>query len=125
MHVSKGSFKPPPKVDSSVVRIVPIQPPPPINFSEYDGLTRIIFSRRHKTVRSSFDAKGVKMMLESNYKTFCSEKSIPLNTTTPFNARLDAILLKHEYSDKRAAQMDVDDILQLLHDFHSEHVHFA
>lgn len=124
MHVSKGSFKPPPKVDSSVVRIVPIQPPPPINFSEYDGLTRIIFSRRHKTIRSSFDAKGVKSMLESNYKTFCSEQSISLDPT-PFAKRLDAILLMNAYSDKRAAQMDVDDILQLLHDFHSEHIHFA
>jgi 18S rRNA (adenine1779-N6/adenine1780-N6)-dimethyltransferase len=124
MHVSKGSFRPPPKVDSSVVRIVPIQPPPPISFSEYDGLTRVIFSRRHKTVRSSFDAKGVKSMLEANYKTFCSEKSIPLDSK-PFSIRLDAILQKHEYSDKRAAQMDVDDILQLLHDFHSEHIHFA
>lgn len=63
-------------------------------------------------------------MLEANYKTFCSEQSISLNSTL-FATRLDTILQKNGYSDKRAAQMDVDDILQLLHDFHSEHIHFA
>lgn len=127
MHVSKGSFRPPPKVDSSVVRIVPIQPPPAIPFQEYDGLTRIIFSRRHKTCRSSFEAKGVKTMLEQNHRTFCSEKSIaPLATsTTAFAKLLDEILLSSGYSDKRAAQMDVDDILQLLFSFHQKNIHFA
>lgn len=127
MHVSKGSFRPPPKVDSSVVRIVPIQPPPPIPFEEYDGLTRILFSRRHKTVRSSFDAKGVKSMLEANHKTFCSEKNVkPLADTTPaFNELLDTILSSSGYSDKRAAQMDVDDILTLLHAFHQRNIHFG
>lgn len=32
MKVSKNNFRPPPKVESSVVRIRPLQPPPPINF---------------------------------------------------------------------------------------------
>lgn len=127
MHVSKGSFRPPPKVDSSVVRIVPIQPPPPIPFEEYDGLTRILFSRRHKTVRSAFDAKGVKAMLEANHKTFCSEHDIAPNasSTSAFIELLENILSASGYSDKRAAQMDVDDILQLLHAFHQRHIHFA
>ena len=38
LKVSKNSFKPPPKVESSVVRIEPKYPPPPINFIEWDGL---------------------------------------------------------------------------------------
>lgn len=127
MHVSKGSFRPPPKVDSSVVRIVPIQPPPSIPFEEYDGLTRILFSRRHKTVRSSFEAKGVKSMLEANHKTFCSQHELPTKAknSANFNELLDSILLSSAYSDKRAAQMDVDDILQLLFAFHKENIHFG
>lgn len=130
MHVSKGSFRPPPKVDSSVVRIIPIQPPPPIPFNEYDGLTRILFSRRHKTVRSSFEAKGVKDMLERNHRTFCSEHGkTPLVTisssSSTFHQILDEILSSSGYSDQRAAQMDVDDILQLLHSFHQHNIHFA
>ena len=32
MKVSKNNFRPPPKVESSVVRIRPLNPPPPINF---------------------------------------------------------------------------------------------
>ena len=32
LQVSKNNFKPPPKVESSVVRIEPRNPPPPINF---------------------------------------------------------------------------------------------
>lgn len=31
-QVSKNNFRPPPKVESSVVRIEPRNPPPPINF---------------------------------------------------------------------------------------------
>lgn len=37
MKVSKGNFRPPPQVESSVVRIVPLDPPPPIKFEEFDG----------------------------------------------------------------------------------------
>ena len=40
MKVSKNSFRPPPKVDSSVVRIEPLNPPTPVNFVEWDGLVR-------------------------------------------------------------------------------------
>ena len=32
LKVSRNSFKPPPNVDSSVVRIEPKHPPPPVNF---------------------------------------------------------------------------------------------
>jgi 16S rRNA A1518/A1519 N6-dimethyltransferase RsmA/KsgA/DIM1 with predicted DNA glycosylase/AP lyase activity len=45
VQVGKNNFRPPPKVESSVVRIEPRNPPPPINFKEWDGLTRICFVR--------------------------------------------------------------------------------
>ncbi|KAG4303371.1 hypothetical protein PCK1_000335 [Pneumocystis canis] len=38
MKVDKNNFKPPPQVESSVVKIVPKTPPPSINFEEWDGL---------------------------------------------------------------------------------------
>ena len=60
MKVARGSFRPPPQVDSSVVRIVPINPPPAVRFEEFDGLTRIVFSRRNKQLRACFfGARGV------------------------------------------------------------------
>jgi 18S rRNA (adenine1779-N6/adenine1780-N6)-dimethyltransferase len=74
MNVGKNNFRPPPDVESSVVRIVPLDPPPPVRFEEFDGLTRILFTRRNKTVHANFQAKGVLEMLEQNYKTWCAEQ---------------------------------------------------
>lgn len=59
MHVGKNNFRPPPKVESSVIRLVPLDPPPPVEFGEFDGLGRIVFSRRNKTIHANFLAKGV------------------------------------------------------------------
>ncbi|KAI5078641.1 hypothetical protein GOP47_0006312 [Adiantum capillus-veneris] len=36
LKVNKNNFRPPPKVDSSVVRIEPRNPLPPISFKEWD-----------------------------------------------------------------------------------------
>ncbi len=57
LKVSKNSFKPPPKVESSVVRIEPKYPPPPINFTEWDGLVRLCFMRKNKTLSGIFRLK--------------------------------------------------------------------
>eukprot|EP01066_Platyproteum_vivax_P000469 Platyproteum_vivax@DN10519_c0_g1_i1.p1 len=46
--VAAGSFSPPPKVDSMVVRLVPKVPPPTVDFREWDGLMRICFNRKRK-----------------------------------------------------------------------------
>ncbi|ROT61854.1 putative dimethyladenosine transferase-like [Penaeus vannamei] len=54
MKVGKNNFRPPPKVESSVVRIEPKNPVPKINFSEWDGLLRIAFVRKNKTLASAF-----------------------------------------------------------------------
>ena len=76
MNVSKNNFRPPPKVESSVVRVVPRDPPPPVEFGEFDGLGRIVFGRRNKTVHANFMAKGVMEMLETNWKTWASVNSM-------------------------------------------------
>jgi 18S rRNA (adenine1779-N6/adenine1780-N6)-dimethyltransferase len=72
INVSRNDFRPPPQVESSVIRLVPIDPPPPVKFEEFDGLNRIIFSRPNKTVRGNFQAKGVMKMLEQNRSTWLS-----------------------------------------------------
>lgn len=75
MNVGKNNFRPAPLVESSVVRIVPRDPPPPVKFEEFDGLNRILFSRRNKTVHGNFMAKGVIDMLEKNWRTWCAEQN--------------------------------------------------
>ncbi|KAJ4772916.1 rRNA adenine N(6)-methyltransferase [Rhynchospora pubera] len=72
LKVGKNNFRPPPKVDSSVVRIEPRRPLPPISFKEWDGLIRICFNKKNKTLGSLFKLKGVLALLEKNYKTLQS-----------------------------------------------------
>jgi len=38
MKVGRNNFRPPPKVESRVVRIELRNPPPPVNFTEWDGM---------------------------------------------------------------------------------------
>ncbi len=63
-QVGKNNFRPPPKVDSSVVRIEPRNPPPPVNFKEWDGLVRICFGRKNKTLGAIFHQSSTLAMLE-------------------------------------------------------------
>jgi 18S rRNA (adenine1779-N6/adenine1780-N6)-dimethyltransferase len=69
MKVSKNSFRPPPKVDSSVVRIEPRNPPPPVDFVEWDGLVRLCFNRKNKTLGAVFRQKPLLQLLADNLKT--------------------------------------------------------
>lgn len=72
MKVGKNNFRPPPKVESNVVRIEPRNPPPPINYQEWDSLTRIAFIRKNKTLSAAFKQTTVVTILEKNYKIHCS-----------------------------------------------------
>lgn len=72
MKVGKNNFRPPPKVESSVVRLQPRNPPPAINFREWDGLIRVCFGRKNKTLSSIFRQRKVLAILEKNFETFQS-----------------------------------------------------
>ena len=41
LKVGKQNFRPPPKVESRVVRIELRNPPPPVNFTEWDGMVSV------------------------------------------------------------------------------------
>ena len=69
IKVGKNNFKPPPKVESSVVRITPRGQPPPINFIEWDGLVRLCFGRKNKTLGAIFRQKDVVDILCRNFNT--------------------------------------------------------
>jgi 18S rRNA (adenine1779-N6/adenine1780-N6)-dimethyltransferase len=79
MKVSKKNFVPPPKVESSVVRIEPIHPLPKINFLEWDGLLRICFSRKNKTLGALFKQKKILEMVYQNYKKFIKSNGNLIN----------------------------------------------
>ncbi|KAH9461271.1 hypothetical protein Pst134EA_017578 [Puccinia striiformis f. sp. tritici] len=135
LNVGKSNFRPPPLVESCVIKLEPLNPPPNISFNEFDGLTRICFNRRNKTVRASFFAANSTInMLESNWNTWKSQQqNLDSKIITDdeeeeqqsFTDKLEKILQESGYSDSRSAKMDVDDFLSLLSCFHKHGIHFA
>ncbi|KAG5340058.1 hypothetical protein C0989_002928 [Termitomyces sp. Mn162] len=124
INVSRNDFRPPPKVESSVIRLVPIDPPPPVKFEEFDGMNRIIFSRPNKTIRGNFQAQGVMKMLEQNRRTWHAAQELMIDDT-PINIIVDKVLEEVEFTETRASKMDVDDLLKLLAAFHEAGIHFS
>ncbi|HEY1290355.1 MAG TPA: 16S rRNA (adenine(1518)-N(6)/adenine(1519)-N(6))-dimethyltransferase RsmA [Burkholderiales bacterium] len=51
--VSKGAFRPPPKVESAVVRMQPLAEPPALENTRFDDLLRGAFSSRRKQLRNA------------------------------------------------------------------------
>merc|ERR1712150_422558 len=125
MKVGKNNFRPPPKVESSVVRIEPRNPPPPINFKEWDGLTRIAFVRKNKTLGAAFGQSTALMMLEKNYRIHLSVKGEEMPENIGMKAMVDEVLAEIDFREKRARTMDIDDFMKLLHAFNSNGIHFA
>merc|ERR1712037_885930 len=125
MKVGKNNFRPPPKVESSVVRIEPRNPPPPINFKEWDGLTRICFVRKNKTLNAGFHQTGVLLLMEKNYKVHMSVKGQEVPKDFNIKQHVDKVLEEVGFGEKRARTMDIDDFMKLLHAFNSAGIHFA
>lgn len=53
LFVPPGSFDPPPRVDSAVVRMVPLTEPPAMDFRLYSELVQTAFSQRRKILRNT------------------------------------------------------------------------
>ncbi|XP_051866401.1 LOW QUALITY PROTEIN: probable dimethyladenosine transferase [Pristis pectinata] len=113
MKVGKNNFRPPPKVESSVVRIEPKNPPPPVNFQEWDGLVRIAFVRKNKTLAAAFKSSAVEQLLEKNYRIHCSLRNIEIPENFSITEKIQKILEETECSEKRARTMDIDDFFEV------------
>ncbi|EGS18354.1 dimethyladenosine transferase-like protein [Thermochaetoides thermophila DSM 1495] len=113
MKVGKANFKPPPKVESDVVRIEPYlgSARPNIAFEEFDGLLRIAFNRKNKTLRAAFSIK-------ENYKVYCTLHNIPLDEsvlsdpslTADMDVDMDANSDTDNDNDGDAMEEDDDDM---------------
>uniref|UniRef100_A0A915JJ73 rRNA adenine N(6)-methyltransferase n=1 Tax=Romanomermis culicivorax TaxID=13658 RepID=A0A915JJ73_ROMCU len=125
IKVGRNNFRPPPKVDSSVVRIVPKIPPPPVNFQEWDGLVRIAFLRKNKTLSAVFKTSKILELIEENYKIHCSVSNKTVEPNLDMKEKVESILVASKYDKKRARSLDIDDFLILLEAFNSEGIHFA
>ncbi|KAI1735467.1 rRNA adenine dimethylase [Xylaria scruposa] len=109
LKVGRANFRPPPQVDSSVVRIEPKtgSERPNISFEEFDGLLRICFNRRNKVLRSLFlGNKEVLKMVETNYRLYCATNDIPIDDGLVDDAGEDEEMEVDD--DEKDAAMDVD-----------------
>jgi 18S rRNA (adenine1779-N6/adenine1780-N6)-dimethyltransferase len=122
--VSRGSFNPPPEVDSMVVKIVPRDPPMEVDFREWDGLMRICFGRKRKTLRASFLMTHTLQTLESNYNTWCA-----VTDTAPSETPVKELILEAleaaELTESRAIRIDMDAFFKLLLEFNKRGIHFS
>jgi len=126
MRVSKKNFAPPPKVESRVVMIEPFNPPPDVNFLEWDGLVRLCFNRKNKTLAAIFRRKTVADLLEANFRTFCSLNGKPIPDPLPdMRETALAVLRESGYADARSSKLDIDDFLKLLNAFNARDLHFT
>jgi len=109
MKVGRNNFNPPPQVESNVVRIEPKNPRPQISYDEWDGLLRICFVRKNRTLRSAFlGTESVMSMLESNYRTYCAQNDIVLEDgpVEPGQGEVEMEMVEDEVDD---VAMEVDD----------------
>ncbi|KAK4528202.1 hypothetical protein GAYE_SCF53G6137 [Galdieria yellowstonensis] len=153
MKVSRNSFRPPPKVDSSVVRIEPRNPPPPGNFLEWDGLLRICFQRKNKTLGSIMKQNAVLSLLSCNAKklqmmqTSSTQVAIPMVMTEDeeeettqieqqdevveteelkeMKEKIMKLLEENNFSLRRASKMTLDDFRCLLKTLNEAGIHFC
>lgn len=146
MKVGRNNFRPPPKVESRVVRIEPRNPPPPINFIEWDGMVRLLFNRKNKTLRSVLMTKPTIKMLAENMRTHeslkllqkqgevdkqsdtmmdtCEKKSIQSSQQNVKDI-IEEVTGLEEWVGKRSSKLDLDDFLSLLAEFNKRGIHFA
>jgi 18S rRNA (adenine1779-N6/adenine1780-N6)-dimethyltransferase len=147
MKVGRNNFRPPPQVESSVVRIETKQPRPSVDFEEWDGLLRVCFVRKNRTISAGFKSTQVISILEKNYKTYISEHGENQEGIFLADADLDVdmddmgdeskrmthivkkkiefVLSNTGLGEQRAGKCDETDFLKLLYAFHKVGIHFA
>lgn len=125
LKVGRHQFRPPPKVDSRVVRISPKNPAPQIDFLEWDGLLRLCFNRKNKTLKSAFSTKSVVRLMEKNRKTYFSVKGMEIEENLNMKELIVSVLEETNMSSRRAANLGIDDFLLLLDAFNKQNIRFT
>ncbi|KAL0016611.1 hypothetical protein SO802_003680 [Lithocarpus litseifolius] len=105
LKVGKNNFRPPPKVDSSVVRIEPRKPRIEVKQKEWDGFLRICFNRKNKTLGAIFRQKNVLSLLEKNYKTL---QALNLSVGNG-DAEMASLRLGNAANEVETMEMEMDD----------------
>ena len=114
MKVGRNNFRPPPKVESSIVRITPLAKPVAVDFTEWDGLVRLLFNRKNKTVGALFGSKSTLEMMTQNYKTYCALQNVVVPADLDMKKMIQEVISSSGFEGVRPAKMDIDDFMRLL-----------
>lgn len=153
--VGRKNFSPPPEVESVVVRIEPRSDRPLLSLEEWDGMLRICFSRKNKTLRASFidsrdicernwltwtslhpgkvseqDLNFLRASLgaseETNaHQTVCGVPATTKSLRDLIQTKIEHVLDSTGLGSERAAKCDENAFLRLLLAFHENNIHFA
>ncbi|KAM9262034.1 dimethyladenosine transferase-like [Morus bassanus] len=75
--------------------------------------------------RHRFGSSAVEQLLDHNYRIHCSLRNTEIPENFKIAEKIQSVLKKTGYSEKRARSMDIDDFIRLLHGFNSEGIHFS
>jgi 18S rRNA (adenine1779-N6/adenine1780-N6)-dimethyltransferase len=139
--VNKNNFRPVPDVESCVLRLEPKILQPLINYLEWDGLIRICFKRKNKTLGAIFRNNTTLEALEQKY---CINRAISskleskccfLNSKRPEKTRkkcslefkkiITSTLKSHGFNELRSTKMSQKDFLKLLAEMNSKGIYFS
>jgi 18S rRNA (adenine1779-N6/adenine1780-N6)-dimethyltransferase len=99
LRVGAHNFRPRPNVESSVIRLTPKNPKPLINFLEWDGLIRLCFGRKNKTLGAIFRQHLTLLCLEQGSKIHYGQRA--KNTRYEQLSRISESENKHASDDKK------------------------
>jgi len=125
MKVGKNNFKPPPKVESAVVRIEPLNPMPDIDFVEWDSMLRLVFVRKNKTLGAILRKSSAVKTLSTNFITYCSRNNMPVPDPLDMKAKIETVLEESDFSSKRARSMAQEDFIALMIAFNKANIRFS
>ncbi|KAH0571200.1 Dimethyladenosine transferase [Spironucleus salmonicida] len=123
LKVGPQNFTPPPKVDSAVVEVIP-QTNQNLSMQEYlqfEGLTRVCFSKKNRQLSAIFGVKFLLKELVQNY-ILANKKQI---TTEELKILIAESIAENTFQEIRSAKMSVDDFLMLLSSLTKRGVYFA
>jgi len=86
----------------------------------------IFINRNNFSARAILCAKSVLAILEENMKTHMSVNNVvPQEPLGDIKSIVESVLTETNYSEARAARMDINDFLSLLSAFNSKGIHFS
>ena len=78
VDVPPGSFDPPPKVDSAVVRMIPLANPPEVDLPEFTKMVAVAFSQRRKILRHTLGAWISEHGIETDFDLQRRAEEVPV-----------------------------------------------